>query len=327
MADLKTSYLGMELDNPVIIASSRLTSTLDGLKKCEDAGAGAVVIKSLFEEQIDSESNEMINSMEYFSHTDAYDFFANRSRDYYIDTYLETVEKAKKSLNIPVIASVNCKKAGTWIEYAGRFESVGADALELNIFVIPSDVNSDSSAVEQVYTDILQRVKHEITIPVALKIGPHFSGMANFMRRLDKQGSNGLVVFNRFYKTDIDIESMELKPGKIISVPEEAALTLQWVALMSGELDADVCASTGIHDGNMLIKQLLAGANAVQVCSTVMKNGYGIVNDMKSRLNTWMDEKGFSSINDFRGMLSQEQSETPEIWERSQYIKAICGIS
>jgi len=327
MADLKTAYMGIDFPNPIIIGSSRLTADLDGLKRSEDAGAGGVVIKSLFEEQIDSESYEMINSMDYFSYTDAYDFFANRSRDYYIDAYLDVVEKAKESLSIPVIASVNCKRPGTWIEYADRFETVGADALELNIFVMPADVQKSSAEIEKVYFDILSEVKKAVSIPVALKIGPHFSGLAYMLRQLDRKGADGLVLFNRYYKTDIDIEKMMLKPGKVISVPEESALTLQWTALMADELSSGICAATGIHDGDAVIKQLLAGASAVQVCSAVLKNGFGAVNAMKTRLQTWMEQKRFSSIADFRGRLSQDQADNPEIWERSQYIKAVCGIS
>ena len=240
MADLKTTYMGLELKNPLIAASSRLTEDADKIKRCEDAGAGAAVMKSLFEEQIDSDSRHMMQQMDVFSHTDAYDFISHSSKDFYIDAYLESLEKAKNAVDIPVIASVNCRNDGSWIDYAGRFESVGADALELNVFVIPSDVNQTGEEVEQVYLNILQKVRKEITIPVALKIGSHFSGMANFFKRLDDHGADGLVLFNRFYKSDIDINRMALKAGGLISVPEETALTLQWTALTSKLLSCDI---------------------------------------------------------------------------------------
>ncbi len=327
LANLKTTYLGLEIKSPIIAASSRLTQDAAAIKRCEDAGFGAVVMKSLFEEQIDSDSREMIENMEYFSHTDAYDFISHSSKDYYIDTYLETVEKAKTEVDIPVIASVNCKHDGSWIEYAGRFEAVGADALELNIFVVPSDVNRSSSEIEKVYLEILRKVKTQVTIPVALKIGPHFSGMAHFMKRLDDAGADSLVLFNRFYKTDIDINKMSLTSAGMLSVPEETSLPLQWTALMADQLSCDICSNTGIYSGDIVIKHLLAGASAVQICSAALKKGLPVVSEMNSRIQQWMTDKGFTSIEDFRGTLSRIGTDSSDIWERSQYIKAICGIS
>jgi len=328
MANLSTSYLGLNLTNPIIVASSRLTAQLDGLKKSEDAGAGAVVLKSIFEEQIEYDSNTMINGMdEYAAHTDAYDFFNNSSKDYYIDTYLELVEQAKKSLSIPVIASVNCRDSGSWLDYAHRFQEVGADALEMNMFIVPSNISESSSEVEQKYLNLIKNLKNRLNIPLALKMGTYFSGMANFMNQLDTMGLSGLVLFNRYYKTDIDIESMNLKAGKIISVEEESAVPLQWTALMSGELSCDICGNTGIYSGETIIKFLLAGAAAVQICSSVMTGGYDIIGKMTEIIENWMERKNYSSISDFSGKLCQENYENPDIWERSQYIKAVCGIS
>jgi dihydroorotate dehydrogenase (fumarate) len=328
MAKLSTSYLGLNLTNPIIVASSRLTSQLDGLKKSEDAGAGAVVLKSIFEEQIEHDSNSMIDGMdEYAAHTDAYDFFNNSSKDFYIDRYLELVEQAKKSLSIPVIASVNCLNSGSWLDYAHRFQEVGADALEMNLFIVPSNIKETSVEIEQKYINLIKSLKSRLNIPLALKMGTYFSGMANFMNKMDTIGLSGLVLFNRYYKTDIDIENMSLKAGKIISVKEESAIPLQWTALMSGELSCDICGNTGIYSGETIIKFLLAGAAAVQICSSVMTGGYDIIGKMKETLVNWMERKDYSSISDFKGMLCQENFENPEIWERSQYIKAICGIS
>ncbi len=236
MGNLKTSYMGLALDNPIIVGSSRLTSQLDGIKKSEDAGAGAVVLKSLFEEQIEHDATAMIEGYDEFAdHADAFAFFANSSKDYYIDTYLELVEQARKAVDIPVIASVNCIHPGSWLEYADRFQKVGADALELNMFIMPSQVTDGGHEIEQRYIDLIRRLEARISIPLAVKIGYHFSGMANFLSQLDKDLQvAGLVLFNRYYKTDIDIEAMQLKAGKIISVEEEASLPLQWTAPCKG---------------------------------------------------------------------------------------------
>ncbi len=327
MADLKTTYMGLELKNPLIAASSRLTGDADGIKLCEDAGAGAAVMKSLFEEQIDYDSRSMMEQMELFSHTDAFDFISHSSKDYYIDSYLEAVEQAKQQVDIPVIASVNCRHDGTWIDYAHRFEAVGADALELNIFVVPADVMKSGAEIEQIYLNILKKVQQQVSIPIALKIGPHFSGMANFFSRLDEAQVDALVLFNRFYKTDIDVENLTTKAAGVLSVPEESSLPLQWIALMSDRLSCDLSATTGVHDGDAVIKHLLAGAKSVQICSAVMKHGYSVFQEMTTRLDQWMQDKGFDSVESFRGRLSRGSSEFSDIWERSQYMKAISGIS
>lgn len=328
MADLSTRYMGMDLKNPIIIGSSRLTSTLEGVKACEGSGAGAVVLKSIFEEQIEADSSSMIQGLDDLSvHADAYDFFHQTSKDHYIDTYLELVEQAKKSVSIPVIASVNCVNPGSWLDYSHRFEEVGADGLEINMFIVPSQAAVSSIEIERRYYDLVRQIRRHTKLPIALKIGSHFTAMAHVMKTFDEMGVNALVLFNRYYKTDIDIETLKLKAGKVISVPEEAALTMQWTAMMSEELSCDVCANTGIHDGETVIKQLLAGASSIQVCSAVMKQGHGVIAQMLATMTDWMDKKGYASISDFKGLLSQERSDSPEVWERSQYIKAVCGIS
>jgi len=327
VADVRTTYLGLTLKNPLVVASSGLTRDVEGIKKHAEAGAAAAVVKSLFEEQIDYDARNMIEGIDHSSHADAFDFLTHASKDYYIDSYLETVERAKDAVNIPIIASVNCKSDGAWIEYADRFEAVGADALELNVFVVPSDETRSSEEIEQIYLDILSKVQREVSIPVALKIGPHFTSMAGFMKRLDEGGADGLVLFNRFYKTDIDVNYMVAKSGSIMSVPEEAAVPLQWTALMAGRLACDICSNTGIHDGDGVIKQLLAGAKCVQLCSAILKNGSGVLSEMERRLEQWMEEKQFDTIESFRGKLSFTGEGPSDVWERSQYIKAICGIS
>ncbi len=327
MADLTTRYLGLTLPNPILVASSRLTSTLAGVKRCEDSGAGAIVLKSLFEEQITADASSMMEGADDSLHADAFDFFANSSKDYFIDTYLDLVEKAKKSIQIPVIASLNCVSAGSWLDYAHRFEEVGADALEINAYIIPSNAAKTGLKIEQEYDTLFKEIRKRVSIPIAFKMGQNFSGLANQMRRFDTMGADGLVLFNRLYRTDIDIEKESTVPGRVVSAPEEYATSLQWTGLMSGELDCDICANTGVHDGETVIKMLLAGASSVGICSALMKQGHGVIGTMKDTLEAWMERKEYTTISDFKGKLCQEGSAEPEIWERSQYIKAVCGIS
>ncbi len=326
MADLTTRYLGMTLQNPIIVSSSRLTSTLDGVKRCEDSGAGAVVLKSIFEEQVEHDASKLLEGADYSVHADAADFFRNKSKDYYIDTYLELVERAKGSLSIPVIASVNCLHAGAWMDYAHRFQEVQADALEMNVYIIPSDAARSGEEIEREYDHLVKSVRSHVSIPLALKIGQQFTGLACRLKRFDEFGVDGLVLFNRFYRPDIDIEKERITSGPVTSVPEESAVPLKWTALMSGELDCDICANTGIFNGETVIKQLLAGAASVGICSAILKHGHGIITTMNTTLNEWMDRKGYDTITDFKGNLAQENSAHSEVWERSQYVKAICGI-
>ena len=326
VANLTTTYMGLELRNPVIVASSHLTSTLEQVITCEKAGAGAVVLKSLFEEQIHADSQSMIGDMNASVHTDALDYFRGESEYYYLDEYLKLVQEAKKKVSIPIIASLNCVSAGQWLEYANRFETVGADALELNVFIMPANVDQDGRAIEKIYLDIVKAIKKQVSIPVAVKLGPHFSGLANMLRELTYEGVNGLVLFNRFYRPDVDIEKLEIKAASVLSTPSELHLSLQWIALLSGELKVDFSAATGIHDGAGMVKQLLVGASTVQVCSAFMKNGVEHIQSMLKELEDWMDRHGYKSIEDFQGKLCQENIEQPEVYERNQYIKALVGI-
>ena len=327
MANLSTSYMGLKLKNPIIAASSSLTSSLDGVKKCEDAGAGAVVLKSLFEEQITIDKNRMVGGLNFDANTDAYDFFNATSTNYYLDEYLGLVEDAKSALSIPVIASINCVSTGQWTDYSERFESIGADALELNMFILPSNIETSGKEIEDSYLKILEDVKKNTKIPVAVKIGYHFSGMGNFLNILSKNGADGIVLFNRFYKMDIDINKLELKASPILSNSSEIYLALQWIALMSGDVSADLSASTGIHDAEGAVKHLLAGAKSIQLCSTLMQNGVNRIADINSGIENWMETKSYSKISDFNGLLSQANSTHPESYERSQYIKSVVGVS
>ncbi len=327
MPDFSVTYLGIPLENPLLVASSKLTSTLDSIKKCEDAGAGGVVLKSLFEEQIISDAGSMLEELDNTMHAEAYDYAHVMSEEYYLDSYLKLVEDAKKHVDIPVIASLNCVTAGKWIDYAKDFQTVGADALELNVFIIPADARITGPELEQIYVDITKKITKKVDLPVSMKIGPHFSGLANLMHVLQDDGLKGLVLFNRFYKPDIDVEQLRLVPAKIFSAPQEMALVLQWVALMAGELDCDLSATTGVYDSNSVVKQLLAGAKTVQLCTTLMQNGIDYIKTILTGLANWMERHQFTSIEDFHGMLCQEKSEKPEAYERSQYIKALVGIT
>jgi dihydroorotate dehydrogenase (fumarate) len=326
MPDFSVSYLGIPLQNPLVAASSKLTATLDGVKQCEDAGAGAVVLKSLFEEQIVSDAGSMLGNLDSSVHAEAHDYAAVMSEEYALDSYLKLVEDAKAQLDIPVIASLNCVSAGKWLDYAANFQTVGADALELNVFVIPAEAKRTGADHEKIYIDIAREITKRVGLPVSMKIGPHFSGLAHIMHTLQDEGMKGLVLFNRFYRPDIDIEAMKLVPAKIFSVPQEMSLILQWVALMSGELDCDLSATTGVTDSNAVVKQLLAGAKTVQLCSTLFQNGVGYIKTIRKGLGSWMERHGYAHVEEFRGMLCQEKSDNPEAYERSQYIKALVGI-
>jgi dihydroorotate dehydrogenase (fumarate) len=326
MADLSTTYMGIPMKNPIIVSSSPLTANFKGVKRCEDAGAGGVILKSLFEEQISHDASRMIGGLDFDAHADAYDFLQSTSADYYLNEYLGLVEEAKKSLSIPVIASVNCVSDGSWTEYAQRFEAVGADGLELNIFIIPANAKVKGEEIEKQYLSIIKKIQKKTSLPISVKLGPHFSGLANIISLLSDSGVKGITLFNRFYRPDIDIEQLSLSAGPVRSVPEEMGQVLQWVALMSGEITSDISASTGVHDGAAVVKQLLAGAKSVQVCSTLLEHGMDKVDKMLQFLSSWMDSKGYKNIADFNGMLCQENSSHPEAYERSQYVKALVGI-
>ncbi len=327
MADLKTKYLGIDLKNPVIVSSSSLTASVNKIVDCEKAGAGAVVLKSLFEEQIQADTAKMMDNIDETQVSGSYDYLTKTGNYHYIDEYLTLLQEAKSQVSIPVIASVNCVSSGSWIDYAQRLEKLGADALELNVFILPADVAKRGEDIEKVYLDICRKVKKKIDIPFSLKIGPHFSGFANMVRALADEGASGFVLFNRFYQPDVDIENLKIVPAKEFSAPQEMALSLRWIALLSCEIEADFAAATGIHDGKSVIKQLLVGASTVQLCSILYQNGTNYIQTILKVVTEWMDRHNFASVDDYRGMLCQEELDNPEEFERVQYVKALVGIS
>ncbi len=327
MAELKTKYMGLDLNSPVVAASSGLTASVDKVKAMEQAGAGAVVIKSLFEEQILFDSNKMTEGYNADVHADALDFYNGMSNSFFLDEYLGIVEDCKNAVSIPVIASVNCVTDGAWLKYAKRFENVGADALEINTFTLPVDKKMDSEEYEKNYYSIAEKIKKTVSIPVAMKVSPHFTSLARVLEKLASIGIDGLVLFNRFYRPDVDIKTIKMSHAPIFSAPEEISLALQWIALLSGEIDTDFSASTGIHDSEAVIKQLLVGAKTVQLCTALYKNGIDVITRINSELAEWMDSNNFKTISDFNGKLCQETSKNPEAYERTQYMKAAVGIS
>ncbi|MBN3036365.1 MAG: dihydroorotate dehydrogenase-like protein [Bacteroidales bacterium] len=327
MIDTQTAYLGLPLKNPVIAGSSGMTGSLEKLSELQSAGAGAVVIKSLFEEQIMFHAHHNINQSEaIYSYPEAMDYIGQYSRENDVSQYLNLIRKCKETLTIPVIASINCVSSSEWTLFAKRVEEAGADALELNIFILPSDPQRSGEQNEKVYFDIVMAVLRQVSIPVSVKISYYFSSLAKTALKLSWTGIRGIVLFNRFYSPDIDIEKFEITPSYVFSSPEEIAISLRWVAMLSGRLHCDVAASTGIHDGTGVVKQLLAGAKAVQITSALYKNGIRVIPEMLQFLESWMKRHGFSSISEFNGKMNFKEADNPAAYERVQFMRYFAGI-
>jgi dihydroorotate dehydrogenase (fumarate) len=319
MADLTTTYLGLKLRNPVIVSSSGLTDSLDKLMILEKNGAGAVVLKSLFEEQIRYEAEKLISDA---THTEATDYISNYSRSNTLDNYLDLIENAKKKLTIPIIASINCVSSGEWIEFARRIQEAGADAIELNVFFFPSDKDFRSEDYEQTYYDLALKVKSRVTIPVSFKLGQNFTSLVNIVDRLFYRGIKGVVLFNKFYEPDIDIDNMTFKSGPVFSSPGDISKPLRWVGIISKQVEnIDIAASTGVHDGNSVIKLLLAGASAVMICSSLYKNGPEYLGVILNEMQEWMKKSNYHSIEQFRGKMNYGKIEDPRVYERSQFMR------
>jgi dihydroorotate dehydrogenase (fumarate) len=321
--DLSTTYLGLKLKNPIIAGSSGLTNSIADLKKIEAEGAGAVVLKSIFEEEIVMELEETFSQMssQGFIYPETMEYFDYDAIEDTLSKYLKLISDAKKELSIPVIASINCVTAQKWTSFAHDIQEAGADAIELNAFILPSDFNRSTTDFEQVYFDIVSEVKKQVTIPVALKVGYFFSNLGPFLQKLSHSGVDGLVLFNRFYNPDFDIDKMIVTASNVLSSPEEVSTSLRWIAILSERSGCDLAASTGIHDGGAVVKQLLAGAKAVQVASALYKNGFGHISVMLSQLEDWMEAHDYASLDLFRGKLSQSRSKNPAAYERVQFMK------
>lgn len=327
MISLKTNYLGLTLKSPIIVGSSGLTSSVENIIDFEKQGAGAVVLKSLFEEQILNEIHHTIGQSELTNqYPEALDYISNYTQANSLDKYLVLISDCKKAVSIPVIASINCASATEWMRYATKIQEAGADALELNIYIMPSDPDKTSAQNEKVYFDVLEGVLKHISIPVAVKISPYFAGLAETTRKLSWAGAKGIVMFNRFYSPDIDIDSLKLSATHIFSSPDEIYQSLRWIALLSGTVQCDIAASTGVHDAKGMIKMLLAGAKAVEVVSTVYQNGHGRIAEMLAGITTWMEAHNFDKPSDFIGSMSLEKAENPVAYERVQFMKHYAGI-
>jgi len=349
MADLTTTYLGLSLRNPIVVASCGLTGTVEGVRKCADAGAGAVVLKSLFEEQIAAETGALGRFDSEGATGEGAEYLQGYGMALGPRDYLGLVRAAKQAVGVPVIASLNCISPRNWADYAEQLQAAGADAIELNVALMPTQARQESGEVEALYGSILHAVKVHVSIPVALKVGPFFSAFANFADRLTRdraeappftvgwcgpdttpgrlvwQGADALVLFNRFYPFDIDVEKLQVAAGSPYSSTEEIHTSLRWISLLADRVDCDLAAATGIHEGADVLKQLLAGATVVQVCSTLYRHGLGQIARMLGEIEGWMTAHGFADIAAFRSRLSQAHSDRPQSYERLQYMRFLGG--
>ncbi|MFW6184254.1 MAG: dihydroorotate dehydrogenase-like protein, partial [Chloroflexota bacterium] len=298
--DLATTYLGLELKNPIVPSSSPLSRHISSLRRLEDAGAGAIVLYSLFEEEINLESKTLNNYLT--QGTDIYpeslDFFPEASTYRMVgpDAYLEHISRAKEALDIPIIASLNGVSTGGWIEYARKIEEAGADALELNIYYIPTQTDLSGAEVEQIYIDVLRDVKATVDIPIAMKLSPYFSAMANMAERLTSEGADGLVLFNRFYQPDLDLENLDVVPNLVLSNSHELRLPLRWIAILYGRVGADLALTTGVHNEIDVLKGLAAGASVTMLASELLQNGIGRIGELLGNVALWLVENEYESL-------------------------------
>jgi dihydroorotate dehydrogenase (fumarate) len=316
----------MKLNSPVIAGSSGLTDSVDKIEALAHHGAGAVVLKSIFEEEILFQFEDVLKDAEKDGvDLDQFDYFDFHLKGKKINHYIKLIQAAKKTVDIPVIASINCVSSHEWTVFADRLQDAGADALELNMFFLPSDFERTSLEQEKAYFKVIDKVLAAVSIPVALKISYYFSSLGPMIQRLSKTGIKGLVLFNRFFSPDFDIDKMTVKPSFVFSSPAELAISLRWIAIMANKVDCDLAASTGVHDGPALIKQLLAGARAVQTVSSLYRKGPAHIETMLDNLKAWMKTHDYHCLDDFRGRLSQEATTNPAAYERVQFMRYFEG--
>jgi dihydroorotate dehydrogenase (fumarate) len=319
MISLTTRYLGLDLKSPVIVSSSGLTASVEKIRHFEEAGAGAVVLKSLFEEQISFDAGKMVENRVY---SEAFDYISGYVKNNAVEEYLRLIEAAKKTVKIPVIASINCMLVNEWVSFAREIEKAGADALELNMFFVPTHPEKSPEKYEERYHELVVRVKKEIKIPLTIKLGNHFTNLVGMVNSLYVRGASGVVLFNRFYEPDLDIEKMEIISSGVFSSPSDMRQTLRWVGLVSDKVkQMDISASTGIHDGKAAIKQILAGAKTVQICSVLYKKGEEQITAINNEITDWMKRKGYKTLDDFRGKLNASHIADPSVYMRAQFMK------
>lgn len=346
MPDLSCKYLGLQLKNPIIVGSSGLTSSIENLKAIAQMGAGAVVLKSIFEEQIKFETEKLLTSdnpemkswqeafqgivsKTEFYYEEAFDYLTSYAKEHTLNQYLGLISEAKKIIGIPVIASINCSTQYDWQYFAKRIQDAGADALELNVYLLPSDFEKNGIDNENVYFDIVKEVKKYITIPVSLKTGYYFSSVAQTLLRLSETGIAGLTLFNRPYNPDIDIENLQVNASNMFSTESEYSHSLRWVALLAGRIKCDIAASTGIHNHETVIKQLLAGADAVHLVSVFYKqhpHRFDALPQIINGLETWMTQHNFKTVSEFKGLLSRGNVHNPASYERVQFLRLFSSI-
>ena len=319
MANLKTQYAGLTLQSPIIVSSSGLTMHPERNKEFEKAGAGAIVLKSLFEEQIEMQGDTMLQESGY---PEAADYIRGYVKANQVENYLNLIRETKALCTVPIIASINCYRADTWIEFAKHLEEAGADALELNGFELDTDIHSKGGEMQKLYVNILKQVKKEISIPVTVKLGKYTSNLPALVNQLHANGADGVVLFNRFYRPDIDINSLQIVSGNVFSNHGDLSDTLRWTAIVSGKLpNVSISASTGVHDWEDVIKCLLAGASAVQMCSALYTHGAELISQILTCVDEWMNQENFKAIPDFIGRLNYANIPNPTLYERSQFMK------
>ncbi|AFZ05972.1 dihydroorotate oxidase [Oscillatoria nigro-viridis PCC 7112] len=325
--NLTTTYMGLELRSPLVVgAAAPLTEDIDNIKRMEDAGAAAVVLHSLFEEQIEQEMFTMHHHLQQGteSYPESLTYFPE-PEIFHVgsELYLEHIRKAKERVNIPIIASLNGSTLGGWTNYARQIEQAGADALELNIYYIPTEIHLTGEAIERQYLDILKAVKAAVTIPVAVKLSPYFTNLANMAHQLTREGADALVLFNRFYQPDIDVEELEVKPNVLLSTPQAMRLPMRWIAILYGRIAADLAATSGIQKGVDVVRMLMAGAKVTMIVSALLRHGINHLQEIEQELRQWMQEHDYASISELYGTMSQRYCPNPSEFERVQYMKAI----
>ncbi len=319
MIDLSVKYAGLTLKSPIIVSSSGLTGSAQRIKKIAEAGAGAVVLKSLFEEQIQYDINNMETGGDY---PEAADYLNTYAKENSVNNYLELIRDAKAAVDIPVIASVNCYSSSEWVNFTSRMEEAGADAIELNVYYLANDKKKDPREYENVYFRILDEVKERLNIPVIVKLGLHFTNLTWMADQLAIRGAGALVLFNRFYAPDINTDDLSMGSAEVLSAPADIRNSLRWVGIVTSEVSGiDISASTGIHSGLGAVKQILAGAEAVQICSVLYKNGVDYLKEILTEMKKWMEKKKYNSIDEFRGAMSYAKIKDPAAYERAQFIK------
>ncbi len=327
MADICCKYMGLSLKTPIIVGSCGLTNSIEKMKEMETCGAGAVVLKSIFEEQITNEVLQSVGNTNFdVSYRDALDYIKGYTQMASYEKYTQLIREAKKELSIPVIASINCSSDGDWASYAKRIEDAGADALELNIFFLPADFNKYGTANEELYFKIIEHIKDNTSIPIAIKTGYYFSGLAKMLQSLSYTGIQSLVLFNRFFAPDIDIEKMHMKAAPIFTEGEGFYNSLRWIAIMYNHVKCNLSATSGIASGSDVVKQLLAGADTVQIATVLYNKGIKHIKTMLDELTAWMDKHNYNSIEEFKGKMSFDNIENPDAYLRIQFMKYFAGI-